>query len=188
MAVWAHACRTCGTEEDPANIYVSAAAVAEMPPGTRILQVRIGEQWHCAIVDRTRRIDVDRMLLHDAVPAQPGECPGCDDHGRESGTTVPGTPAAGHGDDSSSGSVQAAAIALRGHHLVVVLVSPQLLDSPGEADMALDALEKRFGGTPTLLMAQRDDGSPRYYGDPVLGALLEGVPIEKMPWKTYPLG
>lgn len=84
--------------------------------------------------------------------------------------------------------VQAAGIAIGGSNFVIVLVEVQLVESAGEADMALDTLSAKFGGVPVVLMGQREDGSPVYYGDQDLVNSLRGVPVDEMPWKTYALG
>ena len=63
-----------------------------------------------------------------------------------------------------------------------------LVTSPGEADMAMDDLQPYFGGVPVVLMAQKEDRSPSYYGDSQLVDMLAGIPIEEMPWKEYPVG
>jgi hypothetical protein len=34
-------------------------------------------------------------------------------------------------------------------------------------------------------MAQKEDGTPVYYGEQDLIQMLEDVPIDKMPWKEY---
>ncbi len=81
--------------------------------------------------------------------------------------------------------VQAAAISLSGAQFVVVVSGMDLLDNTGEADMAIDTLTPKFGGAPVVLMAQREDGSPRYYGDANLVEILRGVPVAEMPWKSY---
>jgi hypothetical protein len=83
--------------------------------------------------------------------------------------------------------VQAAAISLQGVNFVVALVSMELVTNPGEGDMAIDTMQPKFGGVPVILMAQREDGSPVYYGDGDLVKALRDVPVEKMPWKPYPV-
>jgi hypothetical protein len=98
------------------------------------------------------------------------------------GRAAPSSPRA------PSRTVQAAAIALTGRRLVVVLVSMDLVRNVGEADLAIETLVPDFGGVPVVLMAQEDDGSPRYYGEAELVDLLDGLPIERMPWKEYPVG
>lgn len=81
--------------------------------------------------------------------------------------------------------VQAAAISLQGRNFVVAVVAMDLVQSAGEADMAIDGMQPSFGGVPVLLMAQKDDGTPVYYGDQELVQLLADVPVDKMPWKEY---
>jgi hypothetical protein len=81
--------------------------------------------------------------------------------------------------------IQAAAISLQGIPFVVVAASLDLVRSSGEADMAIEELQPQFGGAAIVLMAQKDDDSPVYYGDRQLVELLEGVPIDEMPWKEY---
>jgi hypothetical protein len=81
--------------------------------------------------------------------------------------------------------VQAAAISLLGNHFAVVLTQLDLIHSPGEADLAIDTLQPKFGGVPVVLMAQKEDGTPVYYGDQDLVQSLEDVPVDKMPWQEY---
>lgn len=84
--------------------------------------------------------------------------------------------------------VQAAAITRNGQAMVIVLVPLALAGNSGEADMAIERLQPAFGAAPVVLMAQKDDGSPVYYGPGDRIALLEDVPVEKMPWKSYDVG
>lgn len=81
--------------------------------------------------------------------------------------------------------VQAAAISMGGNQFAVVHSGPELLTQQGEADMTIERLQPVFGGVPVVLMALMGDGSPRYYGDADLVALLAGVPVDQMPWKDY---
>lgn len=83
--------------------------------------------------------------------------------------------------------VQAAAISLAGRQFVVVVSSLDLLERPGEADMAIDRLSAGFGGVPVVLMAQRENGSPVYYGEQDIVASLRDLPLDEMPWKEYHL-
>lgn len=87
-----------------------------------------------------------------------------------------------------AGRVQAAAISLQEHRFVVVLSQMTLVANPGEADMAIEDLQPYFGSVPVALMAQKDDGSPRYHGDSQLVSLRAGIPIDKMPWKQHAVG
>ncbi len=81
--------------------------------------------------------------------------------------------------------VQGAAISLQGQNFAVVLIGPELLNSPGEADLAIETMQPSFGGVPVVLMAQKEDGSPMYYGDQNLVKVLADVPVDKMPWREY---
>lgn len=83
--------------------------------------------------------------------------------------------------------VQAAALSIGGNNFVVVLTSQDMLAS-GEADMAIETLQGGFGGVPVVLLAQLENGTPRYYGDRDLVELLRGVAVEKMPFKEYSVG
>ena len=81
--------------------------------------------------------------------------------------------------------VQAAAISLQNNNFVIVLVGMDMVSNPGEADMAIDTLEPKFGNAPVILMAQREDTSPVYYGDQDLVEALRDLPVDEMPWKSY---
>ncbi len=203
MSVWAHACRPCSAEL-PGPIFVSAAAVAEMPASTHYLQVRIDDHWHCVVVDRDRRVAVEQMLIRDAVVASRSDCPDCAAVLDGAATSEPPTetkPASpdsppmeppptiesSTGDDSSAGTVQAAAMSVRGQHVVVVLVPLDLVTHAGEAEMAVERLAATFAGAPVVLMGQQDDGTARYFGAEELTSLVGAIPLERMPWKVYRL-
>ena len=81
--------------------------------------------------------------------------------------------------------IQGAAISLGGVNFVIVIVDMTLVTAHGAADMSIESLSGDFGGIPIILMAQKEDGSPVYYGDGDLVRLLQDVPIDKMPWKEY---
>ena len=81
--------------------------------------------------------------------------------------------------------IQGAAISLGGVNFVIALVDMTLVTTHGEADMSIESLSAGFGGIPIVLMAQKEDGSPVYYGDGDLVRLLQDVPIDKMSWKEY---
>lgn len=83
--------------------------------------------------------------------------------------------------------VQAAAISLQGNNFVVVLVGMEIVTQSGEADMMIDTLQPKFSNVPVILMAQREDASPVYYGEQDLVAMLRDIAVDDMPWKTYPV-
>ena len=83
--------------------------------------------------------------------------------------------------------VQAAAISLQGNNFVVVLVGMEMVTQSGEADMMIDTLQSKFDNVPVILMAQREDTSPVYYGDQDLVTMLRDIAVDDMPWKLYPV-
>ena len=161
--------------------FVALTRVEEWPPDTRIARVRVGADWHCALLDRSRVVEVEGMLLRDAVASDERDCPECAP--QRSASVPEAAPAPEH--HASLPEVQAAAISLRGVQMIVVLVRRELIDSPGEAALLQGALRTRFGGAAVVLMGQDEDGSAHYYGDAALVDLLDGLPIERMPWKTH---
>jgi len=81
--------------------------------------------------------------------------------------------------------IQAAAISLQGVNFAITVVDMDLLNTHGEADMAIERISPSFAGVPVVLMAQKEDGSPVYYGDEDLVRALADTPIDEMPWKEY---
>jgi len=81
--------------------------------------------------------------------------------------------------------IQAAAISLQGVEFAIAVVDMDLVKSHGEADMAIESISPTFGGVPVVLMAQKEDSTPVYYGDEALVRSLADIPIDKMPWKEY---
>ena len=81
--------------------------------------------------------------------------------------------------------IQAAAISMQNNNFVIILVGMDMVTNSGEADMAIDTLQPKFGNAPVVLMAQREDSSPVYYGDQEIVKSLRDVPVDEMPWKSY---
>ncbi len=178
MTVRAFAC--CSPHTGQVLGYVDSSRVGDWPPQTRVVRLRVGTDWPCALLDRSRVVEVEGMLLRDAVASDERDCPEC-----AAQPSSPAHEAAPDPEDSSEPTpVRAAAISLQGMQMVVVLVRRELIDSPGEAALLQGALRPRFGGAAVVLMGQDDDGTAHYFGDPALLELLEGLPIERMPWKT----
>ena len=182
MTVRAFECRAPGTGQVLG--YVALTRVEELTPGTRIVRLRFGTDWRCALLDRSRIVEVEGMLLRDAVASDEQDCPeGAAQLSAESARAAPGAPI---GD--APPAVQAAVVTRQGVPLVVVLVRRELIDSPGEASMFAADLSPRFGGAAVVLLGQDDDGTPHFHGDPALLGLLQGLALESMPWKGYPSG
>ena len=205
MSAWAYRCHPC--VEGEAAWFVSKLDVEQLGPNVRIVRVRVGGDWNCALLDRTQPVVVEDQLLRSVIASDEADCPECAEmlaaatsapiasvtrSSPSAGSTVDSSdsqPASPHSESRKRGvRVQAAAISLGGHPFVVVVSPMTLVASPGEADMAIDDLQPYFGGVPVVLMAQKDDGSPSYHGDSQLVELLAGIPIDKMPWKEYAVG
>ena len=180
MSVRAFACSAPDTGQ-PLG-YVALSRVAEWPAEITIVRLRIGADWRCARLDRTRAVEVEGLLLRDAVPSDAQDCPDC---AEPPPAAVP-ERAAAPAPRASPSPVQAAAVSLQGTRMIVVLVRREVIDSPGEAALLQGALQGRFGGHPLVLMGQDEDGSAHYWGDAALIEMLRGLPVERMPWKTYP--
>lgn len=184
MAAWAYECRPAGDTKE--RWYVACLAVDAMPAQTHIVRVRVEADWLCATVDRRERHAIDAMHLRDVVASDEADCPGC----AEARQARP-APAPAEEPEVPAGprrEVDAAAVSLQGHRFMVVLVALDLVGRTGEADMAIADLRPRFGGVDVVLMGQEEDGTPVYAGDPVLVGLLAHVPVDRMPWKKYPIG
>lgn len=177
MAIWAYECRPCAGN----GVWlVSRASVDALSAGVRTLRVKVGSEWRCATVNRERPVEVEAMLLREAVASDLQDCPEC---------VPPPAAEAGRGAGRATATeVQAAAVSMQGHRMLVVLVPLSLVRSVGEADMLVADLRPRFGDVDLLLMGQDEDGAPHYHGDAGLVDLLADVPIDKMPWKSYPTG
>ena len=178
MAVWAYECQSCPPGD---TWWVARDRTEEVAPGTDVLRVKVGKQWHCATVDRSRVVEVEAAVLREAVASDPVDCPDC----------VPPRAAAVDVEPASQGapstaSLQAAAISIAGRRMVVVLVPLDLVRSTGEAAMLCTDLRPRFGGAEVVLMGQDEAGLPHYHGELACLALLAEVPVEHMPWKLYP--
>jgi hypothetical protein len=180
MAVWAYECHPCTGN---AVWLVSRERVDGMPADVRILRMKTGSGWACAIVDRTRPVEVEAMLLRDAVASDEKDCPECAAQKACAAAPAAAGPAL-PGSASAVAPLQAAAISLQGRRMLVVLVRLDVVQSAGEADMLIADLRARCGGIDVVLMGQDDDGTPHYCGDAELVNLLADVPVDKIPWKA----
>jgi hypothetical protein len=152
----------------------------EVASTTNLLRVKVGNEWRCAIVDRSHMAEVEQQLLREAIPSDPAECPDC---AAQQPTTEPVGDVAP--EACAATSVQAAAISLAGRRMMVILVPLSLVQTPGEAEMLVADLRPRFGGVDLVLMGQDEDGTPHYHGEAELLSLLAGVPVDRLPWKAY---
>ncbi len=201
MAVWAYPCRLASDRET--TYFVSQLDLDDLHPSVRIVRLRVGTNWLCATVDRTRRVQVESLLLREFIASDEDDCPECapylalpdsakpaapeappgENGGDDRGTVAPPTGARG-----AAVNIQAAAISLQGLRFAVVAAAMSLVRSPGDAALVIVDLQERFGGVPVVLMAQDEAGVPTYYGDDGLVRLLAPIPLDKLPWKEYALG
>lgn len=200
VSAWAYECRA--RDDSATRWFVSRTAINELPPGTRSVLVHVGRDWLPAVVDRSRQVAVEAMLLHDVIADEefsgigsavsPESEPGTAAANLEPKTAVSGRvdpPDAQpdrRGRPAASHQVTAAAISMAGTRFMVVLVGLTTASGPGEADLLIAGLQQRFG-VPVVLMGQEEDGTPVYYGNEDLKELLAAVPVDRMPWKGYTL-
>ena len=199
MSAWAYECRA--RDDFAARWFVSRTAIDELPPGTNGVLVRVGDDWVPAVVDRSRQVAVEAMLLREVIADEEftgigaGVLPESD--GTAPANSEPKAPVSGRVDrpdvqpggpdvPTASRQVTAAAISMAGTKLMVVLVGLTTASGPGEADLAIADMQARFG-VPVVLMGQEEDGTPVYYGKGELMELLATVPVDRMPWKEYTL-
>ena len=184
MATWAYECRPCKGGNE--IWLVSRECVDALPADVRTLRIKTGSGWACAVVDRSHAVPAEAMLLREAVASDADDCPHCAAMlaaEAAPAVTAPAAPPPGR----ATTALQAAAVSLQGQQMLVVLVGLSVVQSPGEADMLSSDLQARFGGVSVVLMGQHEDGTPQFHGDAALVQLLASVPIDRMPWKTYPI-
>ena len=200
MSAWAYECRA--RDDSAGRWFVSRTAIDELPPGTRGVLVRVGDDWLPAVVDRSRQVAVEAMLLRDVIADDEFTGIGPEVFPESEPATAaanaePKTPVSGRVDQPdvlpggpgrpvASQPVTAAAISLAGTKFVVVLVGLTTASGPGEADLVIADMQRRFG-VPVVLMGQEEDGTPIYYGNEDLKERLAAVPVDRMPWKEYSL-
>ena len=186
MSTWAYECRACAGD---ATWLVDRLRVDEMGPDVQVLRVRTGDEWACGVVDRRRPLAVDASLLREAVAADPAQCPECAERAEpQAPLKAPEPAAAATVATGPVAQVQAAAISLQGRRFLVVLTGLDVVRSPGEAGMLVADLKPHFGGVELVLMGQTEDGTPEYHGDAGLLQLLADLPVDRMPWRAYPIG
>jgi hypothetical protein len=189
VSTWAYECRA--RDGSATRWFVSRLAINELPPDTGSVLVRVGDDWVPAIVDRSRQVAVEAMLLHEVIAdeAEHAEAPAANLEPRppvsdrlerpDSRRARPGLPTAPL-------KVTAAAISMAEMKFVIVLVDLTTASAPGEADLVVADMQSRFG-VPVLLMGQEEDGTPVYYGSEALKDRVAAVPVDRLPWKEYTL-
>jgi hypothetical protein len=183
MAAWAYECRPCAGS---GVWWVARELVDALPAEMCLLRVKVSADWRCAVADRRHAMAVEAQLLREAVASDVSDCPECAQVVPQAQAATD-APSEARPATAAGGEMQAAAISLAGQRMLVVLVPLQLVRSPGEAEMLITELRPRFGGVDIVLIGQEDDGTPHYHGLAELLDLLAGVPVDRMPWRTYPI-
>jgi hypothetical protein len=75
-----------------------------------------------------------------------------------------------------------------GVRFAVVIVKPQLLQSPHHATKAQIAFAPAFPGVPIVLMAQDPTGAPIFHGRKDLVALVHDIQLDAVKWREYSYG
>ena len=79
MAVWAYACRPCRGEDENTLWYVDMLDVDELSPDVSVVRVKVGPNWRCALLDRSQRVEVERMLTRRVTGTDARNCSECED-------------------------------------------------------------------------------------------------------------
>ena len=79
MATWSYVCRPCRGETDDTTWYVDAVEVEESMADVNIVRVKVGPAWRCAILDRSQRVEVERMLIRRVNGTDAADCSECED-------------------------------------------------------------------------------------------------------------
>jgi hypothetical protein len=77
MAAWAFECTRCGDPQT--RWYIAADTVAEFPPDTRIVQVKVKNRWLCAKLDLSKPVSINAAPLRMVIPTDAVDCDGCQD-------------------------------------------------------------------------------------------------------------
>ena len=75
MAEFAYACRPC--DGSAVTWYISAESVGRLGREIDIVRVKVGNDWRCAKLDRSRHVSVESMLVRMAVASDAHDCPEC---------------------------------------------------------------------------------------------------------------
>lgn len=69
----------------------------------------------------------------------------------------------------------------------IIIVKPNVLNSPSEAASMRGFGVRAFGPVPIILMAQDSRGVPTYLGRRDIVKFLAKVPVQAIPWREYTL-
>lgn len=75
MSAWAYRCHP--PEKDSTEWFVSQLDAEKLSPDVRIVRVKVGADWKCAMLDRTQTVTVENQLLREVIASNEEECPRC---------------------------------------------------------------------------------------------------------------
>jgi len=81
--------------------------------------------------------------------------------------------------------VQGAVIKEQGVTFAIVVVKSHVVRNASQANKAIQDYGTLFPRTPIVLMAQKNRGTPTYYGRRDIVRFLSRVPMNAIPWKQY---
>jgi len=82
---------------------------------------------------------------------------------------------------------EAAVLNAEGTTFAVVIVKPDVISNPLDANSIIAAIEKVLDGKPVVLMAQDSVGTPKYFGRGDITGFMESVPVDSIPWQRFTL-
>lgn len=138
------------------------------PPSTPPAQALAPPAQAQALAPPTRALALSAQAL--ALPVQP--------HGATR-AVAPAVAAA-----CPPGTFTGAVLPVCGVEVLIVVVRPWVLADVHEANLYVVAFYERFRRT-IVLMAQRPDGAPCFYGPADIVRVLHGLPFEMLPWRRW---
>ncbi len=81
--------------------------------------------------------------------------------------------------------VQGAVIKEQGVTFAIVVVKRRVIQNTFQANKTSQSFGNLFRGMPVILMAQKNRGTPTYYGRRDIVRYLSKVPMHAIPWKEY---
>lgn len=81
--------------------------------------------------------------------------------------------------------VHGAVIIEQGVTFAIVVVKQEVTQYTMRATRFRRSIQPFFPNMPIILMSQDKQGEPHYYGRKDIVEFLRGVPLNRIPWKTY---
>jgi hypothetical protein len=75
MSAWAYRCHP--PDEGSTDWFVSQLDAEKLSTDVRIVRVKVGADWKCALLDRTQTVTVENQLLREVIASNEEDCPQC---------------------------------------------------------------------------------------------------------------